>query len=293
MDSRGCTPLHLAAASGQLLIVRLLVESGGACLISKTRLGLTPLHSAIEKRRAATARYIADSVNPPFVLPGEPADFLPTCPTPSPTLSAYLRTLPPGVRPGVEGSAAVRAALGPRERLPAASTSEDDEKVQQTHRQRLDALERERRAAAELARSAAAVMLTAAAKRTAVVASLIRSQAAAVAAALASAQRAAEEYSRKSASDAIAAGIVRRLRRRAHMLHIVERQRSGAAMGALVRRALARRSLADAQEAAAVLAAAALRIAAGRAAVAAQQRQSHLTAATDLVSAGAHTPVNA
>ena len=112
---RGCTPLHMAAAAGQLFMARLLVESGGARLDSKTRLGLTPLFSAIEKRRAATARFIADAADPPLVLPGEPADFLPTCPPPSPTLAAFLRTLPPGVRPGLEGSAAVRAAVGPRD----------------------------------------------------------------------------------------------------------------------------------------------------------------------------------
>lgn len=95
LDARGFTPLHHAASTGQLAMVRLLVEAGCASLQIKTRLQLTPLLCAIEKRRCNTIRYLADAQKPPFVLPAEPSDFHPSCPNSSSTLMRFLKTLPP------------------------------------------------------------------------------------------------------------------------------------------------------------------------------------------------------
>ena len=53
-DLRGYTPLHLAASTGPLGLVQLLVEVGGCSLVAKTRLQLTPMMCAVEKRHCET-----------------------------------------------------------------------------------------------------------------------------------------------------------------------------------------------------------------------------------------------
>ncbi len=111
IDARGFTPLHHAASSGQLAMVRLLVEAGCASLQIKTRLQLTPLLCAVEKRRCNTIRYLADVQSPPFVLPAEPNDFLPSCPNPSVTLARFLKTLPPRPSQAIQNVAALHVPL--------------------------------------------------------------------------------------------------------------------------------------------------------------------------------------
>ena len=114
-DLRGYTPLHLAASTGQLMLVSLLVEVGGASLTAKTRLQLTPMMCAVEKRQCETVRYLADAQQPIFVLPSEPQDFDASCPPPSATLARFLKTVPPRPAQVIKTVAAVRAALGPRQ----------------------------------------------------------------------------------------------------------------------------------------------------------------------------------
>lgn len=113
-DLRGFTPLHMAASTGQLELVRLLVEVGGCSLVAKTRLQLTPMLCAVEKKKLETMRFLADAQQPIFVLPSEPADFDPSCPAPSETLAKFLKTVPPRPAQAIQTDAAVRAALGPR-----------------------------------------------------------------------------------------------------------------------------------------------------------------------------------
>jgi hypothetical protein len=86
------------------------------CVQAKTRLGLTPLMSAVEKHKVETIRFLADSHSPPFVLPGEPNDFLAECPPPSSTLAKFLKSVPPRPGQAIQKSADVRQALGPRPR---------------------------------------------------------------------------------------------------------------------------------------------------------------------------------
>jgi len=116
-DLRGFTPLHLAASTGQLALVRLLVEVGGCSLVAKTRLQLTPMLCAVEKKQYDTMRYLADAQQPIFILPAEPTDFDSACPTPSATLARFLKTVPPRPSQAIQMDAAVRVALGPRPQL--------------------------------------------------------------------------------------------------------------------------------------------------------------------------------
>lgn len=113
-DLRGYTPLHLAASTGQLALVRLLVEVGGCSLVAKTRLQLTPMLCAVEKKKCETMRYLADAQQPVFILPAEPADFDPSCPAPSATLARFLKTVPPRPSQAIQTDTDVRIALGPR-----------------------------------------------------------------------------------------------------------------------------------------------------------------------------------
>jgi hypothetical protein len=113
-DLRGYTPLHLAASTGQLALVRLLVEVGGCSLVAKTRLQLTPMLCAVEKKKCETMRYLADAQQPIFVLPAEPSDFEASCPPPSPTLARFLKTVPPRPAQAIQTDVEVRIALGPR-----------------------------------------------------------------------------------------------------------------------------------------------------------------------------------
>jgi len=115
-DLRGFTPLHLAASTGQLALVRLLVEVGGCSLVAKTRLQLTPMMCAVEKKQYDTMRYLADAQQPIFILPAEPTDFDSACP-PSATLARFLKTVPPRPSQAIQMDAAVRVALGPRRQL--------------------------------------------------------------------------------------------------------------------------------------------------------------------------------
>lgn len=124
-DLRGYTPLHLAASTGQLALVRLLVEVGGCSLLAKTRLQLTPLLCAVEKKKCDTMRYLADAQQPVFVLPAEPSDFEPSCPSPSSTLSRFLKTLPPRPAQAIQTDVEVRIALGPRPKAQALEVNLD------------------------------------------------------------------------------------------------------------------------------------------------------------------------
>ncbi len=223
------------------------------------------------------------------MLPSEPADFHPTCPPPSPTLAAFLKTLPPGVRPGVEGNASIRAALGPREHVRTASADDEDEKVRQTQIERRDALDRERRAAVELARSEAGMAIVAVLKRAVMTSLAIRKWEEEAA----EEKLAADVRNQKSATDTIAAAAVRHLHRRTHLLTVSERKESGVVMSTVVRRALALRRHTASVGAASVLAAAAIRVAARRSTAALWQRQAQLAAAAVQLSAGVSPPTNA
>jgi hypothetical protein len=157
-DLRGFTPLHLAASSGQLALVRLLVDVGGCSLLAKTRLQLTPLLCAIEKKQYDTMRYLADVQQPIFVLPCEPPDVDLSCPPPSATLARFLKTVPPRPAQVIQSDIAVRTTLGPRAQLPSEDKSSDLEKIRTLRAEaikRLDA-ERAREQAAEAAAAAAA-----------------------------------------------------------------------------------------------------------------------------------------
>lgn len=142
LDARGFTPLHHAASTGQLAMVRLLVEAGCASLQIKTRLQLTPLLCAIEKRRCNTIRYLADAQKPPFVLPAEPSDFHPSCPNPSSTLMRFLKTLPPRPSQSIQNDAEVRAALGPRTALNDSETAAVQAEVEKVKGERTISLVR-------------------------------------------------------------------------------------------------------------------------------------------------------
>ena len=128
-DLRGYTPLHLAASTGQLGLVQLLVEVGGCSLVAKTRLQLTPMMCAVEKRHCETMRWLADAQRPAFVLPAEPVDFDAACPPPSATLAKFLKTVPPRPAQAITQEPSVRAALGPRS--PAQSAAPDAENAKQ------------------------------------------------------------------------------------------------------------------------------------------------------------------
>ena len=122
-DLRGYTPLHLAASTGQLALVRLLVEVGGCSLLAKTRLQLTPMLCAVEKKKCDTMRYLADAQQPVFILPAEPSDFEPSCPPTSSTLARFLKTVPPRPAQAIQTDLEVRIALGPRQEAQALEVS--------------------------------------------------------------------------------------------------------------------------------------------------------------------------
>jgi hypothetical protein len=82
--------------------------------------------SAVEKQKLETIRYLADSQTPPFVLPAEPSDFGADCPPPSPTLSKFLKTVPPRPGQAIQKSADVRHALGPRDRCGSGAAQQQD-----------------------------------------------------------------------------------------------------------------------------------------------------------------------
>ena len=164
-DLRGYTPLHLAASTGQLGLVQLLVEVGGCSLVAKTRLQLTPMMCAVEKRHCETMRWLADAQTPAFVLPAEPVDFDAACPPPSATLAKFLKTVPPRPAQAITQDPSVRAALGPRSPAQSAAPDAENAKLMEDIRRRRAAALAQLEAdhAAEESAAAAAAAATAAA----------------------------------------------------------------------------------------------------------------------------------